>query len=146
MAKKKSTRRQSHGYTYFVVAHDVNMVKIGFSAYSIGSRLDTLQTGSPVKLELVCVIEGPRSLEKDLHQRFAEDRSHLEWFHLTEQIQAYMESECEPCPKKSNQPNVRAPAPKLQPVEPPSIYPMYHDTQSGRQQIMSRRDWKRFGR
>jgi hypothetical protein len=65
------------GVVYLIAAGE--MVKIGFSA-DLGARFAALQTTSPVKLELLASIPGTYATERDLHVRFATQRSHGEWF------------------------------------------------------------------
>lgn len=61
------------------------LVKIG-SAYSPTSRLDEIQRMSPVPLQVVATIPGGYAVETELHQRFADDRSHGEWFRPSEEL------------------------------------------------------------
>ncbi|MDX0227156.1 hypothetical protein GOC26_23245 [Sinorhizobium meliloti] len=55
------------------------MVKIG-RAVAPEIRFDTLQSGSPVKLDLVGYIDGDHACERELHDRFKCYRAHGEWF------------------------------------------------------------------
>lgn len=65
---------------YFVKANHSHLVKIGVSE-NPASRFKGLQAASPEPLTLLGVTEGGgRELEKSLHERFADDRSHGEWF------------------------------------------------------------------
>jgi T5orf172 domain len=63
--------------------HDSLRVKIGRSG-NIQVRLRTLQTGSPYSLKLMGWIESDndKQLELTLHERFSDQRIHLEWFYL----------------------------------------------------------------
>ncbi|TIU70598.1 MAG: GIY-YIG nuclease family protein [Mesorhizobium sp.] len=79
------------GWLYFVRAGD--FVKIGF-AKEVADRLPRLQTGSPVKLELLMAIEGKASLERDFHRKFASLRAHGEWFKLDGALSAYLDRFC----------------------------------------------------
>lgn len=54
-------------------------IKIGFSN-DVDARFVGLQSGSPVRLELIATIPGDRSHESLLHYRFSEDRLYGEWF------------------------------------------------------------------
>lgn len=47
-------------------------------------RLANLQSGSPVKLVYVKIVEAHLSLEASLHRQFARYRLHGEWFDLPE--------------------------------------------------------------
>lgn len=66
------------GEVYFVQAA-TGQIKIGHSGYAL-SRLECLQTGSPVRLRLLAVTPGSMVLEHELHRRFASARLHGEWF------------------------------------------------------------------
>ena len=65
---------------YFLHAPEVDRIKIGFSSRDVGSRVQSLQTGSPVKLELLGTIVGDVQDEGALHQRWAKARIRGEWF------------------------------------------------------------------
>lgn len=67
---------------YFLRANGLDMVKIGYTrdSDSLQSRIQTLQTGVPWKLELLRVIEGEQALEGVLHQFFSDRRHNGEWF------------------------------------------------------------------
>jgi hypothetical protein len=77
---------------YFISAGDPQFVKIGFTA-SLERRLRSLRTGSHVELTVHVAIPGPRSLERDLHTRFASAHQNREWFRLTDEIAAFIASE-----------------------------------------------------
>jgi hypothetical protein len=73
---------------YFVAENENNdysslRIKIG-RAKNINARLRALQTGSPYDLKLMGWIDrgDDNSLEKALHELFADQRIRLEWFHL----------------------------------------------------------------
>lgn len=66
---------------YFVQDKAANHIKIGFTdAPDAGERLKALQTGSPAGLVLLLSIPGKKTDEADLHKRFADARTHGEWF------------------------------------------------------------------
>lgn len=76
---------------YFVRAAN-GLVKIGVSADPRG-RLKSLQTASPVRLELALVLPGQGADgEAALHARFAAYRSHGEWFHNAPALVEFMEA------------------------------------------------------
>lgn len=54
-------------------------IKIGISD-NPASRLDALQTGSPVRLTLLCSYPGTEEDERRLHGEFEHDRVVGEWF------------------------------------------------------------------
>jgi hypothetical protein len=83
-------RDRSQGYVYFItpeaVYHrrddDLQKVKIGYTRFHPGARLNDLQCGSPVTLELLAFVQGGVDLERAFHEAFAELRFQGEWFYL----------------------------------------------------------------
>lgn len=74
---------------YFIEAEN-GLIKIGVAA-SPKERMRTLRTMSPVSLRLVLVLPGLGAAgEADLHRRFAEHRSHGEWFRPAPELVAYI--------------------------------------------------------
>lgn len=65
-------------------------VKIGCSSVP-ESRLDSLAAWSPVALEIVTTAPGSFGEELRLHNAFASDHSHKEWFHYTPRLGEVME-------------------------------------------------------
>lgn len=59
------------------------MVKIGWTDVEAGTRVRQLQTGNPNELKVILRLEGGRAEERALHERFAADRRHGEWFVLS---------------------------------------------------------------
>ena len=43
-------------------------------------RLELFQVGSPIKLKIICIIEGTSKTEKKLHEDFKKYRIYGEWF------------------------------------------------------------------
>lgn len=76
---------------YFIHAPEVNALKIGLTNDHL-RRLCMLQTGSPCELVLLAVIEGGKAQERDLHSRFAAQRTRGEWFSYDGELRAYVES------------------------------------------------------
>lgn len=74
---------------YFIRAG--NMVKIGHS-HNPESRLKSIQTSNPVKLEMLHVIRTRHqwSCEEKLHARFREDRVCGEWFVYSDRIKSFI--------------------------------------------------------
>lgn len=70
------------------------LVKIGYSECPT-SRMADLQAGSPIKLELLGTIRGQRGTEEALHKKFSHLRKHGEWFRLTKEIQAFIDTHCQ---------------------------------------------------
>lgn len=116
------------GAIYFIAGAD--MVKIGFST-NLDQRLESLQSGSPVKLVVEAFIQGSLMQEQILHGVFGEFRRHGEWFERSAPIELAIrqaKTNCEPEDiMRSRLLEVRAarvatqaasPA-KLAPVQPP---------------------------
>jgi hypothetical protein len=74
---------------YFIAAPSAGLVKIGHSFHP-GHRLRGLQTLSPVPLTLLGSIPGGQKAETQLHRRFADYRSHGEWFRLEGDLAEYV--------------------------------------------------------
>lgn len=69
------------GDVYLIGVDPGGLVKIGVSV-NPHARLAQIQLMSPVRLEVLATIPcGGYDMETRLHQRFAKDRSHGEWFH-----------------------------------------------------------------
>lgn len=84
----KPPRRRTH-VVYFIEGEGTGLVKIGF-AESVSSRISQMRTGSPVRLILLCTITGGKDVEREMHRRFSADRSHGEWFRLSDAIKAFI--------------------------------------------------------
>ena len=70
-------------YLYLIRCKE--FLKIGI-ANDVGSRIASLQTGNPYKLELLDAyqFDNPMPVEQSLHQRFAQLRTNGEWFTLAD--------------------------------------------------------------
>lgn len=84
---------------YFVLCREASAVKIGHTqtrgiAHILHKRVSMLQSGCPLRLELICVREGCLEEEREIHARFAGSQIHGEWFRLTGELQKYMDG-CE---------------------------------------------------
>ncbi len=79
-------------YIYFIEAVGQDRIKIG-KADDPEARLKQLQTGCPVPLRLLGIINCQAGIERTLHAKFAEDNIQGEWFQATEAIRKYIE-EC----------------------------------------------------
>jgi hypothetical protein len=67
------------GSIYFIQAVTGGPVKIGYSA-DVPTRVRELQTSSPVRLAVLCTVEGTMAGERALHNAFATDSMEGEWF------------------------------------------------------------------
>jgi Meiotically up-regulated gene 113 len=72
---------------YFLQASIGGPVKIGFAA-DVERRVRELQCGSPFPLRVLAAWQGDGRDERELHERFAADREHGEWFRPTAELRA----------------------------------------------------------
>lgn len=72
----------------YLISHSNQYLKIGYSK-NINKRICQLQVSSPVKLELLHLIDGDVSLEKELHLLFKDFRTNGEWFYYSDEILNY---------------------------------------------------------
>jgi len=77
-------------HTYFVQGVCGGNIKIGFTSQEPIQRLRNLQTGSPVKLRFVGLIE--EDVEKKLQDKFKHLRLHGEWFDNKPELLDYIKS------------------------------------------------------
>jgi DNA-binding XRE family transcriptional regulator len=63
----------------YLISYSDQYLKIGYTK-NINKRLIQLQTSSPVKLEVLHLIDGNVTLEKELHLLFKDLRTQGEWF------------------------------------------------------------------
>jgi len=75
-------------YVYFIRAGSHGPIKIGLAAH-VGRRMRTLQTASPMELELIGAIPGGLKLEKAIHRRLEHFRLHGEWFRPTPEVRQW---------------------------------------------------------
>lgn len=73
------TLREPPGWVYVIGSSLRGIVKIGY-AFDVELRMESLQTGSPVRLWILWKIRGTPLLERRLHDRFAAERIHGEHF------------------------------------------------------------------
>lgn len=66
-------------------------VKIGYSTL-FKKRLTQLQTASPVKLEVLALIKGEKTDEKNYHDTFKHINSNGEWFYYNDEIISFIDS------------------------------------------------------
>lgn len=75
---------------YFLVANELNLVKIG-RTNDVKKRVDFINTSSPVELELVSVLRGVDPIQEQLiHEKFKVFRTRGEWFHLSDELRAFV--------------------------------------------------------
>lgn len=74
------------GYIYYIISAETGRMKIGYTKGDPKKRLKSLQTGSPTKLDIVAVHPGDLKTEADLHRQFSTDRTHGEWFDVSDDL------------------------------------------------------------
>jgi DNA-binding transcriptional regulator YiaG len=72
----------------YFISH-TEYIKIGYTA-DIVRRLTELQTSCPIKMSVLGLIEGEKSDEVALHERFSHLSSHGEWFHYSSEIEDFI--------------------------------------------------------
>jgi hypothetical protein len=77
--------------SYVYMFYSDGKVKIGTSRDPV-ARLDKLQNSSAAGIQVVWIAFGGRRREGELHQRFKADRLYGEWFHLSDDIRAFIEA------------------------------------------------------
>lgn len=80
-------------WTYFIQAVGGGPIKIGFTSRTPNERLAALQTGSPVELRIVGLLHGNR--EREMHERFKDDRLHGEWFNPSRHLVVFITNEAQ---------------------------------------------------
>lgn len=75
-------------YMIYLISYDNQFLKIGYTK-NINKRLCQLQVSSPVKLEVLHLIDGNVTLEKELHILFKNLRTSGEWFSYNASILEY---------------------------------------------------------
>lgn len=74
-----SSRGYRRGFVYVLHAPPLTPIKVGYAA-DVWLRIDSLQTGSPYKLEPLHIIPADRRLECLLHRRLKDAKLLNEWF------------------------------------------------------------------
>lgn len=84
------------GDVYFIRTEGVDRVKIGKCGHrDVRRRLGGLQVGSSWTLEVMGVIpKGGMELESEIHKKFAAFWIRGEWFHLSDEIKRFIQTEC----------------------------------------------------
>ena len=89
---KRNSIRRMPDMIYFI--RQRNKLKIGYTE-DVDRRIKELQTGSPVRLQLLKVIPGDQVLERQIHELFKEKRAQGEWFHYSGVLKACVKVLCE---------------------------------------------------
>jgi hypothetical protein len=77
------------GVVYFIVCRETERCKIGFTKGDPLKRLRNMQTGAAGELRLLAAQPGNIETERALHERFAAQNVHGEWFDVTDDLFAY---------------------------------------------------------
>lgn len=76
---------------YFIEC--LGFTKIGYTTDPL-TRIPAIQQGLPERVQVLCIIEGDRALEKKLHETFAINRSRMgEWFYNNETLTKFIEEQ-----------------------------------------------------
>lgn len=82
--------REVHGQIYIAEAIGLRRAKIGFSTNAI-KRLQNLAVMCPVPLRLLVLIDGPPSLEREIHHQFRSNWAHGEWFDMDYRLERFID-------------------------------------------------------
>jgi hypothetical protein len=82
--------RHLHKHIYFIRGESTGLIKIGI-ATELERRLRDIQAMSPDTLALVRCINGDVLLERALHESFAVERRHGEWFDSSLRLIAFID-------------------------------------------------------
>lgn len=74
---------------YFITAHGLDYIKIGQSV-NVESRISSLQTASPKKLQVWAVMNGSFQTESGIHDLFRHIRKNGEWFKKTDELKYFI--------------------------------------------------------
>jgi hypothetical protein len=74
-------------FIYFIQQGNAGPIKIGYTKYDLYARFKRLQTGNPLPLRVLAIIDGADTrTEISLHTRFSSCRLNGEWFAPTEEL------------------------------------------------------------
>lgn len=81
---ERDQRSSHHGLVYIIKSG--KYYKIGMTRGNLDTRLKSIQTGSPYKIEIIHTIKtaSPEKLEAELHRQFKGKRLSGEWFDLNQ--------------------------------------------------------------
>jgi hypothetical protein len=91
-AIRAASKKRPAETLYVLRALGLGLIKIGI-ANDLAARMRALRTASPDKLlVLFTIARGGKAMERELHQRFAADRAHGEWFRPSPALMAFIET------------------------------------------------------
>lgn len=106
---EKEKIKYGSAHVYFFLQGE--FVKIGWSN-KWRKRLMTLQSATPFPITPIAVFRGTPTMERRLHEQFAEHRARLEWFHYCSEIKDYIEANKSKCVKDAKNSLVRSGGPE----------------------------------
>lgn len=74
---------------YFIQTED-GPIKIGYTT-SVKKRMNTLQTSSPKKLTLLAEMQGSRTFEREIHNKFHHIKMTGEWFRPEQELMNFIQ-------------------------------------------------------
>ncbi len=77
---------------YFILAGELNRVKIGYSDKDVRGRLEKLQTSSPARLELLGTSPGSATEEDQIHKKFESKHIGGEWYSYDEELREFVKN------------------------------------------------------
>lgn len=77
---------------YLIVDENKTFCKIGYTE-NLKERFQSLQDGNPLKLFVLCAIEGDREVESCIHQKFIHLHKRGEWFLFLEEIYEFFKKD-----------------------------------------------------
>lgn len=78
------------GRVYFIEAIGLDLVKIGWTAGEVRTRLKALQCASPVELQVCGAMHGTLYQERGFHRRYRALRVRGEWFRLSPELLTFI--------------------------------------------------------
>jgi hypothetical protein len=81
---------ETHGWVYFIACKETMRCKIGYTGGDVEKRRKSLQTGAAGELRYIAKHPGTPDTERKIHERFASQRLHGEWFEMSEELFAYI--------------------------------------------------------
>lgn len=75
---------------YFILAEELNRVKIGYTSSSVDERYASLQISSPCELKILYFTHGNMKREKHFHNLFAEYHIRGEWFEYKGKLKFFL--------------------------------------------------------
>lgn len=92
--RRSGVAKRDDGYLYFIADEDRTVAKIG-RAKNPWSRLRDMQTGNPVKLEMVYCFRADMNAERLFHERYSHLRIRGEWFKYIYDFESFEDDDFE---------------------------------------------------